>query len=305
MQEAFREHHGLQCGFCTPGMIMTAVDIVNRKGSSLDEHTIRDELEGNICRCTGYHNIVKADRRRAPQAMGRPVAAGRGMTAVRVIERERGPSHASVERRGPLRSQPRRRPKTQGRNTMTATGIGASGKPQGRPALHHRQGPVHRRHQPPGPDLRLFRALAARACHHQARSMPPPRRRRPACSPCSPARISPADKVGGLICGWMIHSKDGSPMKAGAASGAGPGQGALRRRPRRRRHRRDAGAGQGRGRGDRRRLRGAAGRRRRRRRRRTRGQPQIHDGRARQHGLSAGTSATRPRSTRPSPAPST
>ncbi|MGL5114429.1 MAG: (2Fe-2S)-binding protein [Beijerinckiaceae bacterium] len=60
MQEAFREHHGLQCGFCTPGMIMAAVDIVNRKGTALDEHTIREELEGNICRCTGYHNIVKA-----------------------------------------------------------------------------------------------------------------------------------------------------------------------------------------------------------------------------------------------------
>jgi aerobic carbon-monoxide dehydrogenase small subunit len=60
MQEAFREHHGLQCGYCTPGMIMAAVDIVNRKGTKLDEHTIRDELEGNICRCTGYHNIVKA-----------------------------------------------------------------------------------------------------------------------------------------------------------------------------------------------------------------------------------------------------
>jgi carbon-monoxide dehydrogenase small subunit len=60
MQEAFREHHGLQCGFCTPGMIMTSVDIVNRKGNTLDEKTIREELEGNICRCTGYHNIVKA-----------------------------------------------------------------------------------------------------------------------------------------------------------------------------------------------------------------------------------------------------
>ncbi len=60
MQEAFREHHGLQCGYCTPGMIMAAVDIVNRKGNVLDEHTIREELEGNICRCTGYHNIVKA-----------------------------------------------------------------------------------------------------------------------------------------------------------------------------------------------------------------------------------------------------
>jgi carbon-monoxide dehydrogenase small subunit len=60
MQEAFREHHALQCGFCTPGMIMSAVDMVNRKGNSLDERTIREELEGNICRCTGYHNIVRA-----------------------------------------------------------------------------------------------------------------------------------------------------------------------------------------------------------------------------------------------------
>ena len=60
MQEAFRENHGLQCGFCTPGMIMTAVDMVNRKGNDLDEHTIREELEGNLCRCTGYHNIVKS-----------------------------------------------------------------------------------------------------------------------------------------------------------------------------------------------------------------------------------------------------
>jgi carbon-monoxide dehydrogenase small subunit len=60
MQEAFRENHGLQCGFCTPGMIMTAVDLVNREGSELDEHAIREGLEGNLCRCTGYHNIVKS-----------------------------------------------------------------------------------------------------------------------------------------------------------------------------------------------------------------------------------------------------
>jgi carbon-monoxide dehydrogenase small subunit len=60
MQEAFREHHALQCGFCTPGMIMAAVDLVKRRGKSLEERTIREELEGNICRCTGYHNIVKA-----------------------------------------------------------------------------------------------------------------------------------------------------------------------------------------------------------------------------------------------------
>ena len=53
MQEAFRENHGLQCGYCTPGMIMTAVDMVKRKGNDLDDHTIRHELEGNLCRCTG------------------------------------------------------------------------------------------------------------------------------------------------------------------------------------------------------------------------------------------------------------
>src|ERR1700750_2663534 len=60
MQEAFRENHGLQCGFCTPGMIMTAVDMVRRKGPGMDEAPIRHELEGNICRCTGYHNIVRS-----------------------------------------------------------------------------------------------------------------------------------------------------------------------------------------------------------------------------------------------------
>jgi carbon-monoxide dehydrogenase small subunit len=60
MQQAFHENHGLQCGFCTPGMIITAVDMVRRLGKRLDEATVRHELEGNICRCTGYHNIVKA-----------------------------------------------------------------------------------------------------------------------------------------------------------------------------------------------------------------------------------------------------
>ena len=60
MQQAFMDHHGLQCGFCTPGMVMSAIDIVNRNGSAVDEATVRKELEGNICRCTGYHNIVKA-----------------------------------------------------------------------------------------------------------------------------------------------------------------------------------------------------------------------------------------------------
>jgi aerobic carbon-monoxide dehydrogenase small subunit len=75
VQEAFREHHGLQCGFCTPGMIMAAVDMINRYGARLDEQTIRHELEGNICRCTGYHNIVKAIKAAADQTAGLSVAA--------------------------------------------------------------------------------------------------------------------------------------------------------------------------------------------------------------------------------------
>jgi aerobic carbon-monoxide dehydrogenase small subunit len=68
MQAAFQQHHGLQCGYCTPGMIMTAVDMVRRLGPDLDRETIREQLEGNICRCTGYHNIVEAIRAGA-QAM--------------------------------------------------------------------------------------------------------------------------------------------------------------------------------------------------------------------------------------------
>ncbi len=60
MQKAFQDNHGLQCGFCTPGMIMASVDLVNREGHAPSEETIRHGLEGNICRCTGYHNIVKA-----------------------------------------------------------------------------------------------------------------------------------------------------------------------------------------------------------------------------------------------------
>jgi aerobic carbon-monoxide dehydrogenase small subunit len=62
MQQAFHEKHALQCGFCTPGMIMAGIDIVNRKGADVDEKTIREQLDGNICRCTGYHNIVAAIR---------------------------------------------------------------------------------------------------------------------------------------------------------------------------------------------------------------------------------------------------
>jgi carbon-monoxide dehydrogenase small subunit len=59
MQEAFREHHGLQCGFCTPGMVMSAIDLVKNMPNPT-EAQIREQLDGNLCRCTGYHNIVKA-----------------------------------------------------------------------------------------------------------------------------------------------------------------------------------------------------------------------------------------------------
>ena len=60
MQEAFREYHALQCGFCTPGMVMSAIDLVNKHPNGITEQQIREGLEGNLCRCTGYHNIVKA-----------------------------------------------------------------------------------------------------------------------------------------------------------------------------------------------------------------------------------------------------
>jgi carbon-monoxide dehydrogenase small subunit len=76
VQEAFRENHGLQCGFCTPGMIMTAVDMI-RRIPVLDRETIRAELEGNICRCTGYHNIVTS----IEDAAKRMEAAAKGKTA--------------------------------------------------------------------------------------------------------------------------------------------------------------------------------------------------------------------------------
>jgi carbon-monoxide dehydrogenase small subunit len=59
MQQAFHENHGLQCGFCTPGMVMSAIELVE-KNKNLSEREIREGLEGNICRCTGYHNIVKS-----------------------------------------------------------------------------------------------------------------------------------------------------------------------------------------------------------------------------------------------------
>ena len=71
MQEAFREHHGLQCGFCTPGMIMSGVALANRNGAP-SEQEVREWLEGNLCRCTGYHNIVQSIMAGARAMSGQP-----------------------------------------------------------------------------------------------------------------------------------------------------------------------------------------------------------------------------------------
>ena len=75
LQEAFRDNHGLQCGFCTPGMVMSSLDLL-KQNPNPDEHEIREWLEGNICRCTGYHNIVKAIAAGA-EAMGKGAAPAR------------------------------------------------------------------------------------------------------------------------------------------------------------------------------------------------------------------------------------
>ena len=74
MQEMFREHHALQCGFCTPGMVMSAVDLLQNNPKPT-EHEVREWLEGNICRCTGYHNIVKAVLDCAAKSGGQRIAA--------------------------------------------------------------------------------------------------------------------------------------------------------------------------------------------------------------------------------------
>ncbi len=69
MQEAFKEHHGLQCGFCTPGMVLSGLDLVSRNPDP-SEGDVREWLEGNLCRCTGYHNIVKAVQAAASEMGG-------------------------------------------------------------------------------------------------------------------------------------------------------------------------------------------------------------------------------------------
>ena len=74
IQQAFQDYHGLQCGFCTPGMVMSAAALL-KENADPSEHDVREYLEGNICRCTGYHNIVKAILAAAAQMNAKPVAA--------------------------------------------------------------------------------------------------------------------------------------------------------------------------------------------------------------------------------------
>ncbi len=110
MQAAFREHHGLQCGYCTPGMIMTAVDLVRRKGNALDEHTIRDELEGNICRCTA----TTTSSRRSP----------RGRRTWRPSRRRSRRSRATLPDPPPLRGRvPRGAGRERGRRFRRARAV--------------------------------------------------------------------------------------------------------------------------------------------------------------------------------------
>jgi hypothetical protein len=137
---------------------MSAIDIVNRRGN-LDEETIRQELDGNICRCTGYHNIVKAIAAGAEAMGGKSAPEPRARPPSKRL-RPRHPARAFLMHDAPARGAVR------GGNTMSATGIGAR-TPQGRPPLHHRPGPLYRRHQPARPGPCLFPALAACPCHHQ------------------------------------------------------------------------------------------------------------------------------------------
>ena len=190
MQEAFREHHGLQCGYCTPGMIMAALDIVRRKGNDLDEHTIREQLDGNICRCTGYHNIVKAIAAGAQSdGQRRRVAASGRITSVandKNIPREE--------------------------TAMSATGIGAAVRRKEDFRFITGQGQYTDDVVRPGET----RAVFVRSPHARAKIKSidaSAAKKMPGVVAVLTGADLATDKIGNLICGWMIHSKDGSPMK--------------------------------------------------------------------------------------------
>ncbi len=203
MQEAFRENHGLQCGYCTPGMIMTAVDIVRRKGNELDDRTIREELEGNICRCTGYHNIVKAIA-----AGARAMRGSSDGSKSRRIGTRRTRALGLCGRRHPIGELPEG-------NAMSGTGIGASVRRKEDQRFITGKGHYTDDINRPGQAFAYFvRSPHAHATIKSidtkaAAGMPG------VLAVLTGAELA-ADKIGNLICGWMIHSKDGTPMKMAA-----------------------------------------------------------------------------------------
>ena len=186
MQEAFREHHGLQCGYCTPGMIMSALDIVRRKGNDLDEHTIREQLDGNICRCTGYHNIVKA------------IAAGAKAMGKGAADSGKRPSNVDQKYRE--------------ETAMSATGIGAAVRRKEDLRFITGKGQYTDDVIRPGETRAVF--VRSPHAHAKIKSIDIERgAKMPGVVAVLTGAELAADKIGNLICGWMIHSKDGSPMK--------------------------------------------------------------------------------------------
>ena len=163
-------NHGLQCGYCTPGMIMAAADLLARNPDP-SEHDVREALAGNLCRCTGYHNIVKAVRAAAGEMRGAE-AAPRG--------RERRSRHGRTRRRGRRADRAeRQRP----RRPRAAA--------QGGPAPDHRPGDLRRRHRAARACCTRRSCARPRRTRGSSRSTPRRPRRGPASRPCSPARTWP------------------------------------------------------------------------------------------------------------------
>ena len=226
LQEAFWNDHGLQCGYCTPGMIMAAADLLARNPDP-SEAEVRKGLEGNLCRCTGYHNIVKAvlDAAKAGKS-ARRAAGGVGMSA------------------------------TEATATTGNGHVGRSLRRKEDPRLITGPGLLRRRHQPHRPAVGGLGALARGAREdrlHRHLGGEGARRRRRGLHPRGPRHGGgPADGVGPA----RRRRQHARPL------GPGQGRGQARRRPRRARHRQRPLRGRRRGRGRHRRLRPAAGRHR-------------------------------------------
>ena len=231
MQEAFRENHGLQCGFCTPGMVMAAVDMVNRKGNELDEHTIRQELDGNLCRCTGYHNIVKA------------IAAGAKAMKGEAPRKLRVDSYAASEGGDRHDARPGSAPRCVARKTSASSPARASTPTTS--AVRARPAPVFVRSPHAHAKIKRIDTKAAAA-------MPGVLAVLTGAELAERQDRQPDLRLDDPFQGRLADED-------GAASGARRRQGLLCRRSGRGGGRRDAGAGQGRGREGQGRLRGAAG----------------------------------------------